>query len=118
VAESGVLSVCFGKILGAFAIDHAWRVWIINTIRTMDHILDHQVGEFRLCVWIRKLHRQKRVHIICSPEFEVVVKEDDKMHVWQTSLLELNGEHVGYRNSQGTFFDVIHDGSHLCFKDM
>jgi hypothetical protein len=47
-----------------------------------------------------------------------VVKEDDEMYVWQTSLLELNGEDMGYRNSQGTFFDVIHDGSHLCIEDM
>jgi hypothetical protein len=46
-----------------------------------------------------------------------MMEEDDEMHVWQASLLKFNGEDVGYRNSQGTFFDVIHDSSHLCFED-
>jgi hypothetical protein len=99
-----VLSVWFGRILGAFAIDHAWRVWIIRTTGTMDHILDHQVVEFRFCVWIRKLCRQKGVNIICSPEFGVMLEEDDEMHVWQASLLGLNSEDVGCGDSQGIFF--------------
>jgi hypothetical protein len=32
-----------------------------------------------------------------------MVKEDNEMHVWQTSLLELNSEDMGHRNTQSTF---------------
>jgi hypothetical protein len=40
------------------------------------------------------------------------------MHVWQASLLELNGEDMGHRNTQGTCLDVFHDGSHLGCEDL
>jgi hypothetical protein len=42
---------------GAFAIHHAWNIWVKNATGTMDHVLDYQVIELRLCVRIRELCR-------------------------------------------------------------
>jgi hypothetical protein len=49
----------------------------------MDHVLDHQVVDFRFCVRIRVLSREKRVNTIRCPEFGFMIKEDDEMHVYR-----------------------------------
>jgi hypothetical protein len=72
--ESGVLPECPWKVLGAFAIYHAWSIWVKNATGTMDHVLDHQVIEFRLCVWIWELCRDKRVDVLWCPELGVMVE--------------------------------------------
>jgi hypothetical protein len=58
-----------------------YSIQVLNTTGTMDHVLDHQIIEFRLSVRIRKLCREKRVNILWCLEFGVMVEEDDKMHV-------------------------------------
>jgi hypothetical protein len=49
----------------------------------MEHVLEYQVIELRLCVRIRELCREKRIDALWSLELGVMVEEDDEMHVWQ-----------------------------------
>jgi hypothetical protein len=112
-----VFSEWLWEVFGAFAIYHAWSIWVKNATGTMDHVLDYQVIELRFCVRIRELCREKRIDVLWSLELGVMVEEDDEMHVWQAPLLELNGKDMSHRYPQSTLFDVIHNSSHLCSED-
>src|ERR1700690_3287399 len=83
----------------------------------MDHVFDHQLVKLRLCLWIREFCRNERVDVLWSMKLGIMMQEDVEMHVWETSLLKLNGVDMCNGNTQSALFYNLENGIDLCLED-
>lgn len=123
-ANSSLFTKLFGKPCAAFSsyvagdlnlitvlaplADHAGSVRAENSTWRMGHISGHQSKHLRIGLFVRKLSRNNGINLPRFSQIEIRTQHiKQEVHVWQTSLLVLDGHAMTYLRTKFALFEVF-----------
>ena len=100
-----------GVVFGTLAIVHASCCWIGCTTWPVNHTLLHRIKKLRLSFRIRPPGRNSGVDVLWCQHLRALLQKDEEVHVRQTSLLKLDGIHIGNRLAKNPLLVYVLDKS-------